>query len=338
MVSSLNCSISSSCIYPIILGPHAFLSTYTKPVSAPAFRALLPHILTLARTVNASIRDVVDLFRAAIGRLRASANGEATDIEVELEHTREAILALPRTRKTASGGHRAALYGMLGCLDAPPDIDGGVTALLALLTSETAPEAADALGRVLGRWIGLLLTSDVPVKKAGDAGAAVVRGMGLKTGVGAAGVRRAWWLLGAEVIWVGAADSPAYATFTRALIPALDTALGAVGTGIGAKDDALWEACVAAACLLRLTAGGELGKDAAGLPAVRAIVAPASGDKPAWLFNERVYSRIGAAKEAVGVEGIEQEALWFVRALDGVWVAAAGGTRCVLTSIRLGRC
>ncbi|KAJ7115902.1 ARM repeat-containing protein [Mycena epipterygia] len=314
----------------IALGPHAFLSTYTKPVSAPAFRALLPHILTLAKTVNASIRDVVDLFRAAIERLRASANGEATDIELELEHTREAILALPRTRKTASGGHRAALYGMLGYLDAPPDIDEGVTALLALLTSEAAPEAADALGRVLGRWIGLLLTSDVPVKKAADAGAAVVRGMGLKTGVGAAGVRRAWWLLGAEVIWAGAADSPAYATFTRALIPALDAALGAVGTGIGAKDDALWEACVAAACLLRLAAdgksGGELGKDTASLPAVRAIVAPASGDKPAWLFNERVYSRIGAAKEAVGMDGIEQEALWFVRALDGVWAVAAGGT------------
>ncbi|KAJ7449659.1 armadillo-type protein [Mycena latifolia] len=315
----------------IVIGPRAFLTTYTKSISVSSFRALLPHILTLARAPNAatSIRDIVDLFRAAIGRLRASFSEEATGIElgIELEQTREAILALPRGRKTASGGHRAALYGMLGCLEVPQDVDAGVSALLALLASETAPEAAEALGSVLERWIGALLTSDVPVKKAGEVGTAVVHGMGLKMGAGAAGVRRAWWMLGAGVLWIGPKDSDAYATFARALLPALDAALGAVGTGIGAKDDALWEACVAAACLLRLAAGGKAGgevaKHAAGLPLVRAIVAPASGDKPVWLFNERVYSRIGAAKEAVGADASEQEALWLVRALDGVWVVAA---------------
>ncbi|KAJ6581434.1 armadillo-type protein [Mycena capillaripes] len=313
----------------VIIGPRAFLSAYAKPISVQAFHALLPHLLTLAKSSNTAptIRDVVDLFRTANVRLRASSE-ETTAIEIELEQTRETILALPRARKTASGGHRATLYGMLGCLEVPRDIDEGVTALLALLASETAPEAAEALGSVLERWITALLISEVPVKKAGDAGAAVVRGMGLKTGAGAVGVRRAWWMLGAGVLWAGARGTEMYATFARALLPALETALGAVGTGIGAKDDALWEACVAAACLLRIAAGGksggELVKQAAGLPTVRAIVAPASGDKPVWLFNERVYSRIGA-KDAVGVDANEQEALWFIRALDGVWVVSAGG-------------
>lgn len=252
---------------------------------------------------------------------------------MELEQTREAILALPRARKTASGGHRAALYGMLGCLEVPRDIDEGVTVLLALLASETAPEAAEALGSALERWIEALLTSDVPVKKAGDVGAAVVRGMGLKTGAGAAGVRRVWWTLGAEVIWAGERGAEIYATFARAVVPALDAALSAVGTGIGAKDDTLWEACLAAACLLRLAAGrksgGELVKQVAGLPTVRAIIAPASGEKPVWLFNERVYSRVGVPKDAVSTDATEQEALWFVRALDGVWTVAA---RCVFKS------
>ncbi|KAF7356649.1 TOG domain-containing protein [Mycena venus] len=307
------------------LSPRAFLSAYTKPVPVQAFRTLLPHLLTLAKSPNA-VRDVVDLFRAAIERLRASSE-QATEIDVELDQTRDAILALPRARKTASGGHRSALYGMLGSLDIPRNIDEGVTALLALLTSETVPEAAEALGGVLERWIEALLVSDVPVKKAGDAGAAVVRGMGLKTGAGAAGVRRAWWTLGAGVLWAGARGTEMYAAFARALVPALDAALVAVGTGLTAKDEVLWEACIAAACLLRLATGGKSGgdlvKQTVGLPAVRAIVAPASGDKPAWLFNERVYSRIGVPKDGVGMDTVEQEALWFVRALDGAW--AAGG-------------
>ncbi|KAF8216432.1 ARM repeat-containing protein [Mycena galopus ATCC 62051] len=310
----------------VVIGPRAFLSVYTKPVPVQAFRVLLPHILTLAKSSN-GIRDVVELFRAAIDRLRASSE-ESTEIETELNQMREAILALPRARKTASGGHRAALYGILGCLEPPREIDEGVTGLLALFASETAPEAAEALGSVLERWIEALLTSDSPVKKAGDAGAAVVRGMGLKTGAGAAGIRRAWWTLGARVLWTGERGIELYATFARALVPTLDAALGAVGTGLTAKDDALWEACVSAACLLRLAAGGKSGgdlvKQASGLPAVRAIIAPASGDKTVWLFNERVYSRFGAAREGVGMDAIEQESLWFVRALDGVW--AAGGT------------
>ncbi|KAJ6493600.1 armadillo-type protein [Mycena vitilis] len=309
----------------VVIGPYAFLSTYTQPLRVQAFRTILPHLLALAKSPNTatSIRDVVDLFRAAILRLRAS-SGEAKEVEIELDQTREAILALPRARKTASGGHRAALYGMLGCLEVPRDIDEGVAALLALFVGETAPEAAEALGSVLERWILALLTAQVPVQKAGDAGAAVVRGMGLKTGAGATGVRRAWWILGAGVLWAGERDTEMYAAFARVLVPALDAALGAVGTGIGAKDDALWEACVAAACLLRLAAGGksggELAKQAAGLAPVRAIVAPASGDKHSWLFNERVYSRIGA-KDA-SADANEQEALWFVRALDGVWAVA----------------
>ncbi|KAJ7504446.1 armadillo-type protein [Mycena galericulata] len=302
----------------VVIGPRAFLSTYTRPISIPAFRALLPHILTLAKNATAatSMRDVVDLFRAACGRLRASSNGEAAELEIgiELEQAREAILALPRARKTASGGHRAALYAMLGCLEVPRDVDDDAAALLALLASETAPEAAEALSSVLERWIGALFTSDVPVKKAGDAGMAVVRGMALKSGAGASGVRRAWWMLGAGVVWGGSRDSEAYATFARTLLPGLEAALGAVGTGI--------------ACLLRLAAGGksggELAKHAAGLPAVRAILAPASGDKPVWLFNERVYSRIGASKDAVVIDANDQEALWFVRALDGVWAVAVG--------------
>ncbi|KAJ7760500.1 armadillo-type protein [Mycena metata] len=310
----------------LVPGPRAFLSTYTKPVPVPAFRLLLPHILTLAKSPNATTRDVVELFRATVARLR-----EGTDVEIgiELDQTREAILALPRARKTASAAHRTALYGMLGCLEVPANVDQGVTALLALLTSETAPEAAEALGGVLEGWISALLASDVPVKKAGDAGTAVVRGMGLKTGPGAAGVRRACWTLGAEVLWAGQRDTEAYATFARALLPAFDTALTAVGTGIGAKDDALWEAYVAAACLLRLAtggkSGGELVKQAAGLAAVRAIVAP-SGDKPPWMFNERVYSRVGTTKEAVSGQASEQEAVWFVRALDGVWAAGGGAS------------
>ncbi|KAJ7043552.1 armadillo-type protein [Mycena alexandri] len=311
----------------LVPGPRAFLSTYTKPVPVPAFRVLLPYTLTLAKSPNAATRDVVELFRATVARLR-----EGTDIEIgiELDQTREAILALPRARKTASAAHRTALYGMLGCLEVRGNVDEGVTALLALLTSETAPEAAEALGSVLEGWISALLTSDVPVKKAGDAGATVVRGMGLKTGPGAAGVRRACWTLGAEVLWAGQRDTEAYASFARALLPALDTALTAVGTGIGAKDETLWEASVAAACLLRLAtggkSGGELVKQAAGLAAVRAIVAPALGDKPPWLFTERVYSRVGATKEAVGGQASEQEAVWFVRALDGVWVAGGGAS------------
>jgi hypothetical protein len=275
----------------------------------------------------------VDLFRAAIDRLRASQ--QATDIDTELK---EAILALPRARKTASGGHRAALYGFLGCLDVPRDINEGVTALLALLASETAPEAAEALGSVLERWIETLLASDSPAGKAGDAGAAVVRGMGLKTGAGAAGVRQAWWKLGAGALWSGPRGTETYATFARALVPALDAALVAVGSGLTAKDNTLWEASIAAACLLHLAgggkSGGELAKQTSGLPVVRAIVAPPSGDKPVWLFNERVYSRIGTDKDGAGLNSAEEEALWFVRALDGVWTA--GGPRYVL-SLSAGR-
>ncbi|KAJ7180610.1 armadillo-type protein [Mycena filopes] len=288
----------------LVPGPRAFLSTYTKPIPVAAFRLLLPHILTLAKSPNVTTNDVVELFRAAIARLRQEPDIE---IGIELEQAREAILSLPRARKTASAAHRATLYGMLGCLGEPGNVDEGVTGLLALLASETAPEAAEALGSVLEGWISALLTSDVPVKKAEDAGAAVVRGMGLKTGAGAAGVRRAWWTLGAGVVWGGVRDTETYAAFARALFPALDAALGAVGTGIGAKEDALWEACVAAACLLRLAtggkSGGELVKQAAGLPTVRAIVAPAAGDKARWLYNERVYSRVGVVSE--------QEAVWF---------------------------
>ncbi|KAJ7252741.1 armadillo-type protein [Mycena haematopus] len=311
----------------VLIGPRAFLSVYIKPVPLQAFRALLPHLMTLAKSPNA-VHDIVELFRAAIDRLRASSE-EATEIDAELDQMRETILALPRARKTASGGHRAALYGILGCLETPRDIDEGVTGLLALLASETAPEAAEALGSVLEWWMNAFLASDSPVKKAEDVGAAVVRGMGLKTGAGAAGVRRAWWTLGAGVLWTGARNAEMYAAFVRALVPPLDVALGAVGTGLSAKDDALWEACVSAACLLRLAAGGKSGgdlvKQASGLPAVRAIVAPASGDKLVWLFNERVYSRIGSARDGVGMDAVEQEALWFVRALDGVW--ATGNTR-----------
>ncbi|KAJ7606190.1 armadillo-type protein [Mycena polygramma] len=322
----------------VVIGPHAFLSTYTQPLPVQAFRTILPHLLALAKSPNTAtnIRDVVDLFRAAILRLRASSE-EAKEVEIELEQAREAILALPRARKTASGGHRAALYGMLGCLEVPRDIDEGVAALLALFVGETAPEAAEALGSVLEGWILALLTAQVPVQKAGDAGAAVVRGMGLKTGAGATGVRRAWWILGAGVLWAGGRDTEMYAAFARVLVPALDAALGAVGTGIGAKDDALWEACVAAACLLRLAAGGksggELAKQAAGLATVGAIVAPASGDKHTWLFNERVYSRIGA-KDA-SADANEQEALWFVRALDGVWGVAGASIHLRLGSALL---
>ena len=61
----------------------------------------------------------------------------------------------------------------------PSDIDEGVTALTALLTSETAPEAAEALGSVLERWIETLLASEAPIKKVTDTVAAVVRGRGL---------------------------------------------------------------------------------------------------------------------------------------------------------------
>ncbi|KAJ6518743.1 armadillo-type protein [Mycena sanguinolenta] len=310
----------------VLVGPRAFLSTYTKPVPIQAFRTLLPHLLTLAKSPNA-VRDVVELFQATIDRLRASSE-DPMEIDAELDQMREAILALPRARKTASGGHRASLYGILGCLEPPRNIDQGVTGLLALLASETAPEAADALGNVLQRWVEALLASDSSVKQAGDAGAAVVRGMSLKTGAGAAGVRRAWWTLGAGVLWTDARNIDMYAAFARALVPPLDVALGAVGTGLTAKDDVLWEACVSAACLLRLASGGKSGgdlvKQVSGLPAVKAIVTPASGDKPAWLFNERVYSRIGLDKDGMGKDAVEQETLWFVRALDGVW--ATGNT------------
>ncbi|KAJ7077832.1 armadillo-type protein [Mycena belliarum] len=313
-------------------GPRAFLTKYTKPISVSSFRALLPHLLTIARTPTAatSIRDIVDLFKAVIERLRASLDGDTTETELrlQLDQTRDAILALPYGRKTASGAHRAALYGMLGYLEVPRDVDTGISALLGLFASETAPEAAEALADVLERWIVAALTS-VPTKKGEEAGVAVVKGMGLKTGLGVAGVRRAWWLLGAGVLWVGPRDAESYMHFCRALLPALDAALGAVGTGLTAKDDALWEACVAAACLLRLAAGGksggELMKHAVGLSTVRAMVAPAPGDKPVWLFNERVYSRIGAAKDSVGEDISEQEALWLVRALGCAWTVAVGG-------------
>lgn len=318
-------------------GPHAFLSTYTHPIPVQAFRALLPHILTLSRGAStpASIREAVGLFRAAVGRLRASSSEAGA--EEAVGETREAILALPRARKTAGGGHRAVLYGMLGCLEAPSgDKNDGVSALLALFASETAPEAAEALGGVLERWIGASLSSDEPTKKAEEAGAAVMRGMGLKTGAGAAGVRRAWWMLGAGVLWNGPLSSETYVAFARALVPALDAALGAVGTGIGAKEEALWEACLSAACLLRLAGGtggksGELAKHVTNLAVVRAIVVPV-GDKPVWLFNERVYSRVGISKDAVGSDAHDQEALWLVRALQGVWAVSASGAGYVLGS------
>ena len=75
-----------------------------------------------------------------------------------------------------------------------------------------------------------------------------------------------------------------------------------------------------------------MAKHAAGLPLVKAMVAPASGDKPVWLFNERVYSRIGVTKEGLGVHVAEQEALWLIRALDGIWTVAVASPRCVLIS------
>ncbi|KAJ7224326.1 armadillo-type protein [Mycena pura] len=309
----------------VVIGPRAFLSTYTKPIPVQAFRAMLPHILMLARS-PASVRDVVDLFHAAITRLRASEDETQEEIRKESEQAREAILALPRTRKTASGTHRAALYGILGCLEAPQDVDEGVTALLALLTSETVLEAAEALGCVLERWIGNLLASELPVKKTEDAGTAVARGMGLKVGAGTLGTRAVWWKLGAGVLWSGARETERFASFARPLLAPLDAALGAVGTGVGTKDDALWEAAVGAACLLRLTAsdksGRDLAKHAAGLSAVRALVAPASGDKTVWLFNERVYSRIGVLRDGVSASAVEREELWFIRALQGIWTVA----------------
>lgn len=314
-------------------GPRAFFSTFNHPISIANFRTLLPHILNLAKSATTyTLKDVIDLFRGANECLCAST--DHTDaMETEMDQAREAILALPRARKTASADHRAALYGMLSCLAVPKNVGEGVTALLALLTSETAPGAAEVLGSVLERWIVALLASDLPPKKAGDAGVAVVRGMGSKSGPGAA-VRRAWWTVGAGVLWVGARDSEAYIAFARALLPALETALGAVGTGVNAKDEPLWEACLAAACLLRIAAGGkaggELAKSTMGLPVVRAIVAPAAGDKHLWFFNERVLSRIGAAKEGVTTETCDQEALWFVRALDGIWTLTTSGTTYVL--------
>ncbi|KAK7030667.1 TOG domain-containing protein [Favolaschia claudopus] len=305
------------------IAPRAFLSTYNKPIPVQAFRTLVPHILTLAKSPNAGM-DIVELFRAAVDRLRASPK-ETNEIDIELDQTRDAILALPRTRKTASGGHRAVLYGMLGCLEVSGDINEGVSTLIGLFASEAAPEAAEALGGVLERWIERQLASDSGAKPAAEVGAAVVKGMSLKTGAGAAGIRRAWWTMGAEALWASPKGTETYMAFARALIPPLDAALTAVGTGLTAKDEVLWEACVAAACLLRLASGGKTGGDLTkqilGLTTVRAIVAPPSGDKPTWLFNERVYSRIGAPKDGVAANATEQEATWFVRALDGAWTA-----------------
>ncbi|KAJ7623265.1 armadillo-type protein [Roridomyces roridus] len=300
------------------VGPRGFFSTYTQPISIPAFRSLLPLILNLAKTsTSASVPDVVALFKGASERLRA--NVDAT--ETELEQAGEAILALPKARKTASVDHRAALYGMLGCLEVPRDVDGGVATLLTLMTNETAAGAAEVLSSTLERWIVALLASDIAPKKVTDAGAAV----------------RAWWTVGAGVLWAGTRESELYMVFARALIPPLEAALGAVGTGINAKDEPLWEACLAAACLLRVAAGGKAGgepaKSALGLPGVRAIVAPAAGDKPLWLFNERVLVRIGAAREGVPAYASDQEALWFVRALDGIWTLSTTGAS---SHLRLG--
>ncbi|KAJ7281606.1 armadillo-type protein [Mycena rebaudengoi] len=242
----------------LIIGPHAFLSTYTHPISVQAFRSpTTPYLDPLAR------RQHPRVYPRSFGRLRASSSEAGA--EEAVGETREAILALPRARKTAGGGHRAVLYGMLGCLEAP----------------------------------------------SGD------------KNDGAAGVRRAWWMLGAGVLWNGPLSSETYVAFARALVPALDAALGAVGTGIGAKEEALWEACLSAACLLRL-AGGTGGKSGELAKHYAAIVVPV-GDKPAWLFNERVYSRVGISKDAVGSDAHDQEALWLVRALQGVWAVSASG-------------
>ncbi|KAJ7066647.1 armadillo-type protein [Mycena amicta] len=311
-----------------ITGPSAFLTKYTNPIPIPAFQTIFPHILALARS-SASVHNVVELFKAAITRLQAN-ESIPEEVNIELQKARDEILSLPRTRKTASGTHRATLYGMLACLGVPHNLDEGVSSLLTLMGSETASEAAEGLSSVLATWIGSLLASDAPAKRAEDIGASVAKGMGTKSTTANVGLRAAWWKLGATVLW---GDTPD-AVFARPMVAVLDASLTAVGTGLTAKEDALQEAVVAAASLLHLASiNGELAKHVAGLATVRALIAPVAGDKLPWLFNERVYSRIGAPRGEISADTLAQEAVWCVRALDGLWTVAALNSA---TQLRLG--
>ncbi|KAF7308577.1 TOG domain-containing protein [Mycena chlorophos] len=306
--------------------PSAFLATYKNPVPPAAFQKLLPHIMALARNPS-SVQDIVQLFKAAVARLCAN----EAPIDAVLEKTREEILSLPRARKTASATHRAALYGMLACLGPPTKVDEGITTLLALMASETSSDAAEAMSSVLSAWIVTLLESSPPSKKAEEMGTAVAKGMGTKATASTSGVRAAWWTLGAMVLWRDAPD----VSFARPLVGVFDAALTAVGTGLTAKDDVLQEALVASACLLRLAqTAGDLSKTVAALATVRALTtASASGDKVTWMFNERVYSRVGAPKEGVKPDCLARDAVWCVRALEGVWKVSPSNAT---TRLRLG--
>ncbi|KAF7294474.1 TOG domain-containing protein [Mycena kentingensis (nom. inval.)] len=310
----------------VIAGPRAFLTKYPNPIPATAFRTLLPHILALARNPG-SIREVVELFQAAVTRLRAVVPVP----EEELQRAQEEILSLPRTRKTASAMHRAALFGMLSCLGTPTNIEDGVSTLLTLLTGETASDAAEPLSKLLAGWIVHLLSSGAAVKKIEDAGVSVAKGMAMKASPTSPGIRAAWWKLSATVLWEDGADiSP----FARPLVTTFDTALTTIGSGLTSKDEVLQEAVIAAACLLRIaSSNGDLAKQTASLANVRTLVATGANDKPAWLFNERIYSRIGAPKEGVSSDTLAQDAVWAVRALNGAWKLTTANE---VTQIRIG--
>lgn len=298
-------------------GPSAFLTKYSKPISIPAFQRLFPHILALARS-SPSIHTVVELFKAAVTRLQAN-ESIAEEVKIQLQKARDEILSLPRTHKTAGGPHRATLYGMVASLGVPSNLDEGVSGLLTLMGTETASDAAEALSSMLATWIGSLLASDAPAKRAEEIGTSVAKGMGTKSTPATVGLRAAWWKLGATVLW-GAKPVPA---FVRPLMTPLDASLTTVGSGLTAKDDTLQEAVVAAASLLRIAgSAGELAQHVTGLASVRALVSPPAGDKTPWLFNERVYSRVGAPRQGVAADALAQEAVWCVRALDGFWTVS----------------
>ncbi|KAF7309756.1 TOG domain-containing protein [Mycena indigotica] len=297
-----------------ISGACAFLTTYKNPIPVSAYHRLFGHILPLARNPS-SVSEVVQLFKSAIAHLRANED-QSQEVNTALQKSHDDIISLPRSRKTASGTHRATLYGMLAGLGTPADssLDEDVSSLLTLLGGESAPDAAVSLGDLLTTWIGILLATKPSAQRVQEIGASVAKGMATKSN---ATLRATWWSIGATLLWN---DHLPNTGFTRPLLPVFDTALTAVGTGLTAKEDVLQEAVVAAACLLRLAdISTELAKEIAGLATVRALSTTTTGDKATWLFNERVYSRIGVPREGIDPDVVAQDAIWCVRALAGAW-------------------
>ena len=273
---------------------------------------LVPAVLAATKSSN------VDNRTHAISLMRSIIN--LTHDEQALVKLANEIMVLPKTGKTVSPEHRAALFNMLALLPAGQLSMDLLDTLAPLISKEGNEFALTALCAAITLHLTYTLAGDTPISP--TASSSIVREL-TSTKLS---IRRAIISAVGSAIWavrsVQSQFSPAGSNFLQTIVPALESSLKVASANLPTNPLGFLEGYVATAVTLGPLASLEAGKALMASSVMQGVLVVSP--KPSFVLNERVQAKVSTPEDE----------RWLLRCLEVIILAnpeklGPESTRCV---------